>query len=84
MLPLLKSLKNSMSLFPHLPMLHRLVFNYAQKHKCFILDLKEIRRIKQNMRLKTGKVISLQAWTGPEVSRRMRLLDLETFVTYRW
>ena len=26
---------------------------------------------------KKGKVIQLQAWTGPEVSRRLRLLDFK-------
>jgi hypothetical protein len=28
-----------------------------------------------------GKAIPLQAWTGPEVSRRLRLPDLKTFST---
>jgi hypothetical protein len=30
---------------------------------------------------KTIKAISLQAWTGPEVSRRLRLPDFKTFGT---
>jgi hypothetical protein len=29
----------------------------------------------------TGKAIPLQAWTGPEGSRRMRLPDFKTIVT---
>jgi hypothetical protein len=28
-----------------------------------------------------GKAIPLQAWTGPESSRRLRLPDFKTFVT---
>jgi len=28
-----------------------------------------------------GKAIPLQAWTGPEVSRRLRLQDFKTFGT---
>ena len=31
-----------------------------------------------------GKAIPLQAWTGPEGSRRLRLPDLETVSTWRW
>jgi len=31
-----------------------------------------------------GKAIPLQAWTGPEVSRRLRLPDFKTIGTRRW
>ena len=31
-----------------------------------------------------GKAIPLQAWTGPEGSRRLRLQDLKTVGTWRW
>jgi len=31
-----------------------------------------------------GKVIPLQAWTGPEVSRRLRLPDFKTVGIWRW
>jgi hypothetical protein len=31
-----------------------------------------------------GKAIPLQAWTGPEGSRRLRLPDFETISTLRW
>jgi len=31
-----------------------------------------------------GKEIQLQAWTGPEGSRRLRLLDFKTVGTWRW
>jgi hypothetical protein len=31
--------------------------------------------------LSTGKAIPLQAWTGPEGSRRLKLSDLKTFGT---
>jgi len=31
-----------------------------------------------------GKAISLQAWTGPEGSRRLRLSDFRTIGTWRW
>jgi hypothetical protein len=31
-----------------------------------------------------GKTIPLQAWTGPEGSRRMRLPDFNTIGTRRW
>jgi len=33
---------------------------------------------------KKGKAIPLQAWTGPESSRRLRLPDFKTFGTWRW
>jgi hypothetical protein len=31
-----------------------------------------------------GKAIPLQAWTGPEGSRRLRLPDFKTIGTLRW
>jgi len=31
-----------------------------------------------------GKAIPLEAWTGPEGSRRLRLPDFNTIVTWRW
>jgi hypothetical protein len=31
-----------------------------------------------------GKAIPLQAWTGPDGSRRLRLTDFKTVVTRRW
>jgi len=31
-----------------------------------------------------GRAIPLQAWTGPEGSRRMRLRDFKTIGTWRW
>jgi hypothetical protein len=31
--------------------------------------------------IRKGKAIPLQAWTGPEVSRRLRLPDFKTFGT---
>jgi len=31
-----------------------------------------------------GKAIPLQAWTGPEGSRRLRLPDLKTIGTSMW
>jgi len=33
---------------------------------------------------KVGKAIPLQAWTGPESSRRLRLPDIKTIGTGRW
>jgi hypothetical protein len=32
----------------------------------------------------TGKAIPIQAWTGPEGSRRLRLPDFMTICTWRW
>ena len=34
--------------------------------------------------LVNGKAIPLQAWTGPEGSRRLRLPDFKTIGTWRW
>jgi hypothetical protein len=31
-----------------------------------------------------GKAIPLQAWIGPEISRRLRLSDFKTIGTRRW
>jgi len=31
-----------------------------------------------------GKAIPLQAWTGPEGSRRFRFPDFKTIGTWRW
>jgi len=33
---------------------------------------------------KKGKAIPLQAWTGPEGPRRMRLPDFKTIGTWSW
>jgi hypothetical protein len=33
---------------------------------------------------RTGKATPLQAWTGPEGSRRLRLPDFKTIGTHRW
>jgi len=33
--------------------------------------------------IKKGKAILIQAWTGPEDSRRLRLPDFKTFGTLR-
>jgi len=34
--------------------------------------------------LKKGEAIPLQAWTGPEGSRRSRLPDVQTIGTWKW
>jgi len=31
-----------------------------------------------------GKAVPLQTWTGPEVSRRVRLPNFKTVGTWRW
>ena len=36
-----------------------------------------------NIKVK-GKAISLQGWTGPEDSRRLRLPDFKTIGAQRW
>jgi hypothetical protein len=36
---------------------------------------------KAQIRNVKGKAIALQAWTGPEISRRLRLPDLKTIGT---
>jgi len=33
---------------------------------------------------KKGKAIPLQAWTGPEGSRRLRFPNFKTIGTWRW
>jgi len=35
-------------------------------------------------KLSKVKAIPLQAWTGPEGSRRLRLPDFKTIGTWRW
>jgi len=35
-------------------------------------------------KLKKGKAIPLQAWTDPEISRRLKLPDFKTIGTCRW
>jgi hypothetical protein len=42
--------------------------------------------IKDNLERKKvkGKAVPLQAWTGPEGSRRLRLPDFKTLGTRRW
>ena len=37
-----------------------------------------------NIQRVKGKAILLQAWTGPEGSRNLRLPDFETICTWRW
>jgi hypothetical protein len=36
------------------------------------------------LKVNKGKALPLQAWTGPEGSRRLRLPDFKTFDTWRW
>ena len=38
----------------------------------------------KSTRSKKGKAIPLQAWTGPEGSRRLRFPDFKTIGTWRW
>ena len=40
--------------------------------------------IRLNTTVYKGKAIPLQAWTGPEGSRRLRLPDFKTVGTWRW
>jgi hypothetical protein len=46
----------------------------------------EIKMIRNSYRtvLSKGKAIPIQAWTGPEGSRRLRLPDFKTIGTCRW
>jgi len=39
---------------------------------------------KKKEKKKKKKAIPLQAWTGPEDSRRMRLPDFKTIGTWKW
>ena len=48
----------------------------------FLLDLEKIRKL--YIGTGKGKAIPLQAWTGPEGSRRLRLPDFKTTGTRRW
>jgi len=38
----------------------------------------------QNLSFSIVKAIPLQAWTGPEGSRRLRLPDIKTIGSWRW
>jgi hypothetical protein len=40
-------------------------------------------KVKVKVKVKVSQ-ISLQAWAGPEGSRRLRLSDLKTLGTWRW
>jgi hypothetical protein len=44
----------------------------------------EIKPVKTVGSTKKGKAISLQAWTGPEGSRRLKPPDFKTIGTRRW
>jgi hypothetical protein len=35
-------------------------------------------------KVQKGKAIPVQTWTGPDVSRRLRLPDFQTIGTCRW
>jgi hypothetical protein len=50
---------------------------YVLNHKCSKLH-------KHLTARKKGKAIQLQAWTGPEGSRRMRLPDFKTIGSWKW
>jgi hypothetical protein len=55
--------------------------NVTSRHK----PTTKIRRGHHHMYCKgKGKAIPLQAWTGPKVSRRMRLPDFKTIGTWKW
>jgi len=50
------------------------VFTYTNTHRKTLLEVHYIK----------GKAIPLQAWTGPEGSKRLRLPDFKTIGTWRW
>jgi len=60
------------------------VFIYISFHKFYFKTLQCCTVIiHENVKGK-GKAIPLQAWTGPEGSRRLRLPDFKTLGTRRW
>jgi hypothetical protein len=62
---------------------------HTRAAKCTEADLRDCRKIFVNsnkfyifvVKVKKGKTIPLQAWTGPEGSRRLRLADFKTIGT---
>ena len=51
---------------------------------CVVKTLKMIQGVDSCRLLSKGKEIPLQAWTGPEGSRRLRLPDFKTIGTWKW
>jgi hypothetical protein len=59
---------------------------HLSTHNAVLLIISII-NMKNNIVMKCkgkGKAIPLQAWTGPEDSRRLRLPDFKTIGTLRW
>jgi len=52
--------------------------------KMRIFNLCHPSRMFLSIRNGKGKAIPLQAWTGPEGSRKLRLPDFKTIGTWRW
>jgi len=46
-----------------------------------VIDLARMHPVLYRMGKGKGKTITLQTWTGPEVSRRLRLSDFQTIGT---
>jgi len=44
----------------------------------------ESRKQRTSLKNVKGKAIPVQAWTGPEGSRRLRIPDFKTVSTWRW
>jgi hypothetical protein len=57
-----------------------LVLAHFVNELCVIIMLMEINRSRYDLNLQL-KAIPLQSWTGPEVSRRLRLPDFKTIGT---
>jgi len=58
----------------------------VQQHHVGVICTRFYLNLSRNMDSKRQKVkaIPLQAWTGPEDSRRLRLPDFKTIGTLRW
>jgi hypothetical protein len=59
--------------------LYCLIVNYSTISYTKIVKYKTCKMFRICKGKGKGKAIPLQAWTGPEVSRRLRLPDLKTF-----
>jgi hypothetical protein len=63
---------------------YSVIMNSVLMFLWFHLDIKKLWRMRSFDSVYRGKAIPLQAWTGPEDSRRLRFPDFKTVSTWRW
>ena len=60
------------------------IYTYSRPYAYWVPNCTKFYLDQTFQTIKVSKAIPLQAWTGPESSRRLRLPDFKTIGTWRW